>query len=78
MKYIYKTCDDCGFDLYRASIDPEFDFVDVCEAYCGNGEWKECQFADDVMNGWCTSQDVTEEEAKEIIKELDEKWAANS
>ena len=78
MKYIYKTCDDCGFDLYRASIDPEFDFVDVCEVYAGNGKWKESQFAEDVMNGWCTSQDVSEKEAKEIMKKLDEESKAKS
>lgn len=72
MKYIYKVCSDCGYALYRGSVD-EDGFIDVCEEYLGNGEWESSEFADDVMHGWCTSQIVPESGVKKIMKEVDAK-----
>ncbi len=72
MKYIYKTSSDCGYALYRASVDSE-GFLDKCEEYLGDGKWEPSSFADDVMYGWCTSQNVSGAEARKIMKEVDAK-----
>ncbi len=72
MKYIYKTSSDCGFTLYKASVDND-GYLGVCKEYLGNGKWEPSEFAEDVMHGWCTSQPVSESEAKKIMKEVDAK-----